>query len=85
MYYVYVLYCKDGSLYTGITNDVRHRLEMHKSGQGSKYVRSRLPFKLVYQEEQTDKTAAMRREFEIKSWSRDQKIQNLCLSKLTKF
>jgi len=79
MYYVYILCCKDYSFYTGITNDIQHRLEMHRGGLGSKYVRSRLPFKLVFQEEQADKTAALRREAEIKSWSRDEKIRKLDL------
>ena len=48
---MYVLRCGDGSLYTGITNDVEKRLEMHRSGKGSKYVRARLPVEMVYCEE----------------------------------
>jgi putative endonuclease len=51
MFYVYLLQLSDGSLYTGYTKDLDNRLEQHKSGQGSKYVRSRLPFELVHLEE----------------------------------
>ena len=73
-YFVYILKCSDGSLYTGITNDIDRRFQMHKNGQGSKYVRSRLPFQLVYKEVLESKTEAMKREFFIKSLSRKQKI-----------
>jgi putative endonuclease len=52
---------------------------MHESGKGSKYVRTRLPFKLIYQEELTSKSNAAKREWEIKSWSRQAKIANLKL------
>lgn len=79
MYYVYILLCSDNSLYTGITNNLANRLAMHESGKGSKYVRTRLPFKLIYQEELTSKSNAAKREWEIKSWSRQAKIANLKL------
>jgi len=74
MYYVYILLCSDKSLYTGITNDVEKRLVSHRSGKGSKYVRSRLPVELIYKEKSTDKSSAAKREMEIKSWSRVKKI-----------
>ncbi|MHA2168848.1 MAG: GIY-YIG nuclease family protein [Candidatus Kariarchaeaceae archaeon] len=74
MFYVYMLQLSDGSLYTGYTKDLDVRLEQHTIGQGSKYVRSRLPFKLVYKEEFDSRSLAMRREIQIKKMRRDKKI-----------
>ncbi|MBQ8918081.1 MAG: GIY-YIG nuclease family protein, partial [Oscillospiraceae bacterium] len=62
MYYVYMLRCGDGSLYTGIATDVDRRVKEHNSGRGAKYTRSRLPVEAVYREELPDKGAALRRE-----------------------
>ncbi len=75
MYYVYMLRCGDDSLYTGITTDLRRRLNMHQSGKGAKYTRSHLPVALVYQECQPDKPAALRRELEIKKLPRSEKLK----------
>ena len=72
--FVYMLRCKDGSLYTGWTNDLEHRLAMHNSGRGAKYTRGRGPLELVYSEELTDKEAALRRECAIKKLRREQKL-----------
>lgn len=72
--FVYMLRCKDGSLYTGWTNDLEHRLAMHNSGRGAKYTRGRGPLELVYSEELPDKEAALRRECAIKKLRRDQKL-----------
>ena len=72
--FVYMLRCKDGSLYTGWTNDMEHRLAMHNSGRGAKYTRGRGPLKLVYSEELPDKEAALRRECAIKKLRREQKL-----------
>ncbi|WP_276706499.1 GIY-YIG nuclease family protein [Phascolarctobacterium succinatutens] len=72
--FVYMLRCKDGSLYTGWTNDLEHRLEMHNSGRGAKYTRGRGPLELVYSEELPDKEAALRRECAIKKLRREQKL-----------
>jgi len=72
-YIVYILRCGDGSLYTGITNDLEHRLAVHNSGKGAKYTRSRLPVELVYQEEFSDKSAALKREIAIKKLRKSQK------------
>lgn len=72
--FVYMLRCKDGSLYTGWTNDLKHRLAMHNSGRGAKYTRGRGPLKLVYSEELPDKEAALRRECAIKKLRREQKL-----------
>lgn len=72
--FVYMLRCKDDSLYTGWTNDLEHRLAMHRSGKGAKYTRGRGPLTLVYTEELPDKTSAMRRECELKALKRQQKL-----------
>ncbi len=80
MYYLYILLCIDNSLYTGITNNIEKRMKAHESGKGSKYVYSRMPFKLIYQEEHPDRSSASKRENEIKKYSRDEKIRKLGLS-----
>jgi len=72
-WYLYILRCGDGSLYTGITTDVEKRLEAHRSGKGAKYTRGRSPLELVYREECGDHSAALRRELEIKALSREEK------------
>ena len=72
--FVYMLRCKDGSLYTGWTNHLEHRLAMHNSGRGAKYTRGRGPLELVYSEELPDKEAALRRECAIKKLRREQKL-----------
>ena len=71
---VYMLRCGDGSLYTGYTDNVPRRLEVHQSGKGGKYTRSHLPVQLVYQEELPDKSAALRREAAIKQLTREKKL-----------
>ena len=76
-WYVYVLGCGDGTLYTGITTDVQHRLTVHRSGKGAKYTRGRGPLELLFQEEQPDKSTALRREYQIKQLSKLQKLK-LC-------
>ena len=75
MYQVYILRCGDGTLSTGITNDLPRRLAAHGSGRGAKYTRSRLPVELVWHEEQPDKSAALRRELQIKALSRAEKLR----------
>ena len=72
---VYILQCGDGSLYTGISTDVARRLEEHRSGKGAKYTRSRGPLELVYEENCPDKSAALRRELEIKALPRAEKLK----------
>lgn len=73
MNYVYIVKCKDDSLYTGWTNDIDKRLEAHNSGKGSKYTRGRVPVVLVHLETFDTKEAAMKREHEIKQLSRSKK------------
>lgn len=72
---VYLLRCKDDTLYCGITNDLQNRLEMHRSGKGAKYTRGRGPLELVYTEECEDKSAALKRERAIKSLPRQKKLE----------
>lgn len=73
-YWVYLLRCGDGSLYTGCTNDLARRLRAHQSGRGAKYTRSRLPVELVYREPAADRSAALRREAAIKAMTRAEKL-----------
>ena len=77
MYYVYILECKNGSLYTGITTDVTRRFNEHKTGVGARYTRSQKVEKVVYTEKHPNRSSASKREAEIKSWSRDKKL-HLC-------
>lgn len=81
MYYVYILKCADGSLYTGITNDLDKRMATHKAGEGSKYVRAHMPFKLVYKEEHPNKISAAKREWEVKHFGKEKKIQLILSNK----
>ncbi len=74
-YFVYILKCSDDSLYTGITNNILLRMKAHKNGKGSKFVRSRLPFKLIYKEVYNNKTEALKREFQIKKLNRTNKLK----------
>ena len=73
-WHCYMLECADGTLYTGITNDLEKRLAAHNSGTASKCTRSRLPVKLVFAEDQPDRAAASRREIEIKRLPRSAKL-----------
>lgn len=73
-YYVYIIECADGSLYTGVTTDVERRFGEHLRGLGSAYTRSKGVKKVLYQEGCLDRSSAQRREAEIKSWSRQRKL-----------
>ena len=70
---LYILRCKDGTLYCGITTDVSARLEAHRTGKGAKYTRGRAPLELVYTEECADHSAALKRELAVKRLTRQQK------------
>lgn len=72
-WYVYILRCGDGSLYTGISPDVEARLEAHRAGKGARYTRGRGPFELVYQESVGTQAEATRRERAIKGFTRGKK------------
>ncbi len=70
----YLLQCADQTLYCGITNDLDKRLAAHNAGEGAKYTRGRAPVKLVYQELCEDKSAALKREMQIKKMKRGEKM-----------
>lgn len=72
-WFVYILQCGDGTLYTGVTTDVEARLSAHRSGKGAKYTRSRGPLTLVHTEVFADKVSAFRREWQIKHLPREEK------------
>ncbi len=74
MYYVYILECTDGSLYTGITTDVKRRFAEHQEGKGGNYTRAKGAVKILYTEEHPDRSTASRREAVLKKWSRDEKV-----------
>lgn len=73
-WFVYILRCGDGSVYTGITTDVERRLEMHRSGKGAKYTRGRGPLEAVYRERCATHSDALKREWAIKSLPREEKL-----------
>lgn len=73
MYYVYILSCKDGSYYTGSTNNVEKRFKDHLAGKGARYTKSHKPEKIIYREEFSTKSEALKREIEIKKWPRQMK------------
>ena len=75
MNFVYILRCGDGSLYTGWTNDLEHRLKMHAQGKGGKYTRAHLPVELVYSEQFETAAQARSREAKIKQLSRGEKLR----------
>ena len=73
-WFVYIIYCSDETLYTGITTDIERRYAQHALQQGAKYFRGRKPKKLVYQESGHDRSSASKREMEIKKLSRKNKF-----------
>ena len=73
MNYVYMIRCKDGSLYTGWTNNLEKRFRNHCKGKGAKYTRGRGPLELVYYEVFEEKKEAMKREYEIKQLKKSEK------------
>lgn len=73
LWYLYILRCGDGTLYTGITTDVEKRLEAHQSGKGAKYTRGRGPLELVYREECGSHSDALKRELAIKALKHEEK------------
>ncbi|MGA8262384.1 MAG: GIY-YIG nuclease family protein [Arenicellales bacterium] len=74
-WFVYMLKCADGSLYTGVARDTGRRLEEHNSGKGAKYTRGRTPVRLVYTERCLDQSRAVKRELAIKRMSRSRKLE----------
>ncbi len=72
---LYILQCNDHSLYTGIANDLERRISQHETGQGAKYTRGRGPFKLMYTQLFETRGAALKREYEIKQLSKQDKAK----------
>jgi putative endonuclease len=79
MWHVYLLLCSDGSLYTGISTCLQKRFRRHQAGTGGAYTRSHPPVRIVYSQPHPDKSSALKREAEIKSWTRRKKITSLGL------
>lgn len=75
MNYTYIVECKDGTFYTGWTNDIEKRMEAHNAGRGAKYTKTRRPVTLIYKECFETKEEAMKREYAIKQMTRTQKLK----------
>jgi putative endonuclease len=75
VYFVYILKCKDGTLYTGIATDVERRLTEHQGKKGARYTRAKGAGKIVYKEEVGTRSEALKREAEIKKWRREKKLK----------
>lgn len=78
-WFVYILHCADNTFYTGITNNLDLRLATHNAGKASRYTRGRLPVKIVYTEQVENKSEALKREYQLKSFSR--KMKNALIRK----
>lgn len=83
-WHLYVAECADGSYYTGITKDVEKRLEAHNTGKGAKYTATHGPVKLVFQEPQANYSAALRREYQVKTLPKARKVRFVQGEKLKK-
>lgn len=73
-HFVYIVKCKDQSLYTGYARDVETRVQLHNQGKGAKYTKARRPVVLVYQEMYETKSEALKREYQIKQLTRNEKL-----------
>jgi putative endonuclease len=73
MWYVYIVRCSNKTLYAGTTDNIERRIKEHNSGKGAKYTRSLAPVKLLWTEEHSNKSAALKREIQIKKWTRSKK------------
>jgi len=74
-WFVYILECSDGTLYTGITNDMEKRFDAHNAGKGAKYTRGRTPVELIFFTIRENRSEAAKFEYEIKSWSKAKKLK----------
>ncbi len=79
-WFVYMVRCRDDSLYTGITNDLARRVAAHSAGRGARYTRSRRPVTLVYSRRARDKASALRAEWRLKQLSRAEKLSLIASS-----
>ena len=82
MWYVYILKCNDNSLYTGVTSDLSRRVNEHNNKKGGSYTRIRRPVKLIYQESYPTKLQALKREIQIKGWTKQKKLALLLNRKI---
>jgi putative endonuclease len=73
-WFVYMLECSDSTIYTGITNNLERRIKVHNSGKGSKYVKNRLPVRLLWSIESENRSEASKLEIKIKKLTRNQKL-----------
>ena len=83
-WFVYAVRCRDDSIYTGITTDLARRIKTHNAGKGGSYTRSRKPVRLVFKEARPNRSSALKREAEIKRWSRAEKISSMPRATLVK-
>jgi len=74
LWYVYIIECKDGTLYTGITNNLERRIKDHNSGKGCRFTKYRRPVKLAHNEGVASRSEALKREAQIKGLVRDRKL-----------
>ncbi len=79
MYFVYLLECGDGSLYTGVTTNVVRRLAEHRAGTGARFTRAKGAVRMAYVEEHPDRSTAQKREAEVKKWPREKKLHLVSL------
>ena len=75
MWHVYILQCRDGTYYTGVTTDLPKRIQRHNDGKGARYTRSRRPVKVVYTEDLENRSLAAKREIEIQGFTREDKLK----------
>jgi len=75
MHYVYIVRCSDNTYYTGYTNNLKRRINMHNNGEGAKYTKGRRPVELIYAKEYDSKSKAMQKEYQIKQMPREKKIK----------
>jgi len=74
MYFVYLIQCKDRTIYTGITTDIKRRFQEHKDSKGGHYTSSREVEKVLYTESHKDRSSALKREAQTKGWRREKKL-----------
>lgn len=74
-WYVYIIECRDGKLYTGITNNLDNRIKQHNRRHGCRFTKFRIPVELKYSEIHPSKLSALKREVEIKGWKKERKLE----------
>ncbi|OGZ96372.1 MAG: endonuclease [Candidatus Sungbacteria bacterium RIFCSPHIGHO2_01_FULL_50_25] len=82
MYFVYLIQCKDSTIYTGITTNIERRFNEHKTGIGGYYTKARKVIKLLYSEQYPNRSSALKREAQIKGWRREKKLNLIKFGKI---